>query len=73
MYDEAFIEYIQAEKRFSPLTVEAYRRDIEQFAGYLLEVYETDDLTEVNTAMAKAFVVWLKEKNMENRSINRKI
>ena len=73
MLVEQFISYLQAEKRFSTLTVEAYRRDLTQFVGYLQNAYETDDLTKVETPMVKSYVVSLKREGLANRSINRKI
>lgn len=73
MLIDQFISYIEAEKRFSPLTVEAYRRDMEQFADYLLRQYEVEDLTKVEPMMVKAYLASLKEKELVNRSINRKL
>ena len=73
MLIDQFISYIEAEKRFSPLTVEAYRRDMEQFAEYLKTGYELDDLTQVNQLMVKSYIVHMKEEELVNRSINRKI
>lgn len=73
MLIDTFITYIEAEKRFSPLTVKAYRHDLEQFVGYLKEEYQSNDLTQVKTTEVKSYVVHLKGKGIENRSINRKI
>ena len=73
MLIDQFIGYIQAEKRFSALTVEAYRRDIYQFADFMRIEFETEDLTRVKTTQVKSYVVHLKEENLVNRSINRKI
>lgn len=73
MLIDTFITYIEAEKRFSPLTVKAYRHDLEQFVGYLKEEYQSNDLTQVTTSIVKSYVVHLKGKGIENRSINRKI
>ena len=73
MLVEQFIVYLQAEKRFSALTVEAYRHDMEQFVAYLKSVYETDDLTQVKTTTMKSYIVHMKEEGLVNRSINRKI
>ena len=70
---DKFITYIEAEKRFSPLTVAAYRRDLVQFSDYLQSEYEVNDLTKADKSMVKSFVVKLKEKGLVNRSINRKI
>ena len=73
MLIESFISFIKAEKRFSTLTVEAYSRDMRQFADYIQNTYETEDLTKVKTAMVKSFIVKLKEEGLVNRSINRKV
>ena len=67
------ISYLEAEKRFSPLTVGAYRRDMEQFVGYLNKEYDGMALTEVRTTTVKSYIVHLKEEGLENRSINRKL
>ena len=73
MLIDQFIGYIRAEKRFSPLTVEAYQRDMCQFADYMKKEYGIDDLTEVKTTMVKSYLVYLKEEKLVNRSINRKL
>ena len=73
MLIDQFIAYIQAEKRFSPLTVEAYRRDMNQFVDFMRDAFEMDDLTQVKTTMVKSYVVHLKDEGLVNRSINRKI
>ena len=73
MLIDQFIAYISAEKRFSPLTVEAYRRDLEQFVGYLNNDYDGMALTDVKTTVVKSYIVHLKGEELENRSINRKI
>ena len=72
MLIDQFIAYLQAEKRFSPLTVEAYQRDMNQFAGFLKVEFEIDDLTQAKTTMVKSYIVRLKEEGLVNRSINRK-
>ena len=72
MLIDQFISYIEAEKRFSPLTVEAYQSDMEQFAHFLKDEFSIDDLTQVKTTMVKTYIVHLKEEGLVNRSINRK-
>jgi len=72
MLIDQFIGYIQAEKRFSALTVEAYQRDMLQFADFIKTGFDIDDLTQVMTTMVKSYIVSLKEKGLANRSINRK-
>ena len=67
------MRYIQTEKRYSNLTVSAYKRDLEQFWQYLINIYELDDITKATTQMVRSYVVSLKEKGEENRSVNRKM
>ena len=73
MLTEQFISFIKAEKRFSTLTVEAYSRDMSQFADYMRNIYAIGDLTKVETTMVKSYIVKLKKDGLANRSINRKI
>jgi len=73
MLIDQFISYIEAEKRFSPLTVEAYQSDMDQFAHFMKDEYDIDDLTQVKTTMVKSYIVRLKEEGLVNRSINRKM
>ena len=70
---ERFIQYIETEKRYSALTVKAYRRDMDRFADYMMKTYEMGDLTKANTPMVKSFLVQLKNEGLSNRSINRMI
>ena len=70
---DRFIYYIQAEKRFSSLTVSAYRRDLLQFAKFMETEFETTDLTSVTVAMTKSYLAHLKADGIANRSINRKM
>ncbi len=73
MLIDQFIQYIEAEKRFSSLTVKAYRRDMEKFAIYVHNEYESDDLAKVTVLIVKSYLVRLKEQGLANRSINRKL
>lgn len=70
---DKFIRYIQTEKRFSIHTVNAYKRDMEQFLSYIDNQYESDDLLSVDSFKLRSFIVFLKDNGFENRSINRKI
>ena len=73
MITNEFISYLQAEKRFSALTVEAYEHDLGQFADYVRDTYKLDDLAQVEPTMVKSYIVSLKALGLANRSINRKI
>lgn len=70
---ERFIRYIETERRYSVHTVSSYRRDVEQFSTYLINIYNVDDVLRATTEMLRSYVVSLKEGGMESRSINRKL
>lgn len=70
---DRFIRYIQTEKRFSIHTVNAYRRDMEQFLSYIENQYESDDLLSLDAFKLRSYLVHLKDSGFENRTINRKI
>lgn len=68
-----FFRYIASEKRFSKLTVEAYQNDLNQFADFVTSTFEITDLTQVDTLQVRSFIVFLKDNDFENKSINRKL
>ena len=68
-----FLQYLQYEKRYSPHTVSAYQRDIEQFALYLSTAYELSEPEASTFPMIRSWIVSLVEQKMEATSINRKI
>lgn len=70
---DRFIQYIEAERRYSPLTAKSYRRDMERYAQYLSATYTLSDLSQATTPMIKSFLVQLKNEKLSNRSINRMI
>ena len=70
---EAFIDYLSLEKKYAVHTVKAYRRDIESFQEFLQQEYETSQLEEVNYSQIRSWIVVLVEKEISNRSINRKV
>jgi len=73
MYQNSFIEYIQFERRFSPHTVVAYKTDLQQFLHYLEAEYTINNIKEVNYHIVRSWIVSLMEKNINPRSIKRKI
>jgi integrase/recombinase XerC len=70
---DAFIEYIQFEKRFSNHTLVAYTNDLDQFIQYLITTYEIDKITDINHTLIRSWVVFLMEQKIVPRSVNRKI
>ena len=70
---ERFIQYIQAEKRYSEHTVMAYKRDLEQFSSFLKKQYEIEDFLSVNSEIVRSYIIDLKDTGLKNRIVNRKI
>ena len=70
---QRFLRHIETEKRYSTHTVNAYRRDLEQFLDYLKNKYEINNLIKVDTEIIRSYIINMKDSGLENRSINRKI
>ena len=73
MYISDFTSYLSSEKRYSIHTVQAYKRDLEQFFFYIQSSYEITDIHVVTHTHIRSWLAKLKENDNENRSINRKI
>ena len=69
-----FLEYIEVERKYSPMTVEAYRNDLRDFCRFLAwepEEYNPDDVTEDDV---KTWMLELLEKEKQSpRSVKRRL
>jgi integrase/recombinase XerC len=72
-YLDSFISYLSKEKRYSKHTVNAYRKDIEQFNSFLSTQMEVVDLFFIKNIHVRSWIVTMVEDGIANRSINRKI
>lgn len=70
---EKFIQYIKSEKRYSEHTIAAYKRDLDQFSFFLEKKYGIKDILSVNSEIVRSYIIDLKDEDLKNRSINRKI
>ena len=70
---DKFLEYIQQEKRYSPNTIISYRKDLEDFLSFLMDREGLEELQKAEKKMVRNFIVFLSEKGLTKRSINRKI
>ncbi|MBM3434606.1 MAG: integrase [Bacteroidetes bacterium] len=73
MYTDRFIHFLRFEKRYSPNTITAYEKDLDQFQTFLKTEYQTDRITDVNFQMIRSWIVNLSNDQIGNRSINRKL
>ena len=68
-----FISYLSLEKNYSKHTVKAYENDILEFSHFCNVHYDFDDIDNVDYSVIRFWIVNLSEREMNNRSINRKI
>lgn len=71
MFIERFIRYLQFEKRFSPNTVIAYKKDLYQFSEFINSI--EPDLLLISHQQVRTWIVSLMDNGIEPKSINRKI
>ena len=71
MFIEQFIGYLQFEKRFSPHTVTAYRKDLSQFTDFL----NTDGLNvlAISHQEVRSWMLTLMEQGSEAKTVSRKL
>ena len=69
----SFINYLQFEKRYSPHTISSYQSDLQDFETFLDSEYSIDNLAKVSSGEIRAWIISLSEKDLSERSINRKL
>ncbi len=70
---ESFFKYLSFEKRYSPHTIQAYRKDLNQFQGYLESEFEITEIIDADHVHLRGWIVSLMEEELSPRSVNRKI
>jgi integrase/recombinase XerC len=70
---EAFRDYLQKEKKYSPLTVSAYLNDITNFQSFNTIHFDQEGIEEVNYSQIRSWIVSLVDEGMSNVSVNRKV
>ncbi|MFV0540457.1 MAG: tyrosine-type recombinase/integrase [Aestuariibaculum sp.] len=72
MYIEPFLDYLKLEKKYSNLTIKAYKNDLEAFSNFISEAYRQNDISQANYPQIRRWIVTMVESGISNRSINRK-
>lgn len=72
-HKESFLQYLQIEKRYSPLTVRSYLNDLDQFFKYLAQEDGRLDTGAVSSHDIRSWIVDLMENEYTAKSIHRKI
>lgn len=70
---EAFRDYLQLEKNYSPHTVNAYLNDINFFESFNKNEFNQENIEQVNYSQIRTWIVSLVDDNISNVSVNRKI
>jgi integrase/recombinase XerC len=68
-----FVDYLAFEKRSSQHTITAYEHDLIAFFTYCKEVFQVENIEQVDSAIVRTWILTLLEDQVSARSINRKI
>ena len=69
----AFLAYLQFEKRYSIHTITAYSNDLIQFFDFVETQYEGIPFTQLTGTMVRSWLASMKEVEMTGKTLNRKI
>ena len=70
---DAFKEYLQLEKKYSPHTVNAYLTDINSFELFNKNQFNDEKIDQANYSQIRSWIVSLVDNNRSNVSVNRKM
>lgn len=70
---EAYRDYLQLEKNYSPHTVNGYLDDLGFFEKFVKETFELENLIDINYRHIRNWIVALVDAELSNTSVNRKI
>ncbi|PWA08579.1 tyrosine-type recombinase/integrase [Flavobacterium laiguense] len=70
---DAFRDYLQLEKKYSPHTINAYLNDIAYFESFNKEFFQQESIEQVNYSQIRSWVVSLVDDSVSNVTVNRKI
>jgi integrase/recombinase XerC len=70
---DAFTDYLQKEKKYSPHTISAYLNDIKKFQSFNKIQFDQENIDQVNYNQIRTWIVTLVDYGMSNISVNRKI
>ncbi|REH45009.1 integrase/recombinase XerC [Tenacibaculum gallaicum] len=73
MLIEAFLEYLEFEKKYSKNTIQAYKTDLITFKDFCEVEFDQEDLENIHYNQIRTWIVSLVNNDVSNRSVNRKV
>ena len=70
---QGFLDYLEFERRYSPLTLNAYHKDLVQFFIFLESDYEIHEEAYITDQMIRSWLAHLMDTGLSSKSVNRKI
>jgi len=70
---EEFLQYLEVERNYSPLTITAYRSDFRSFLRYLNDQAIEATAEQINRAVVRGYIAWLHEAGLSAKSVARHI
>ena len=67
---DRYLEYINIEKRYSPNTIISYRKDLEDFAKFLLDTESIENLQKADKKMVRKNLTIPSWMNVEAKRLN---
>ena len=72
-HQEAFINYLKYEKRYSHLTAIAYKKDLDQFEEFFVKTIGDFNVEEINDKTVRLWIIDLMDKGNTARTVNKKV
>jgi len=73
MQKKSFLQYLEHEKRFSPNTITAYAKDLDQFLLFLKESCGLASVKETHHSHIRTWMVSMMSEGLSSRTVNRKL
>ncbi|HEY3373302.1 MAG TPA: tyrosine-type recombinase/integrase [Prolixibacteraceae bacterium] len=72
-HQESFINYLKFEKRYSPLTAIAYKKDLDQFEEFYVKTIGDFNVEGINDQTVRSWIVDLMDSGLSARTVNKKV
>jgi integrase/recombinase XerC len=70
---QSFLNYLEFEKNYAKNTLTSYALDLHQFKDFIIEEYGVNNVSEINYAIIRQWVISFVDKDLTHKTINRKL